>query len=462
MSPWLMPYPESFGLPMVHFWLLHAALLAGLLATLFFTAHILRQRRHPAATLGWLLAMLLLPWLAVPLYLAIGTRKLAMPIRPAVPLACGPNGQAVDRLLAHAGIGRVHSDTLILHNDGKESWSALMELVGQAHHSLDVGIFLLRADKHGIAFMEALAQRAADGVKVRLMLDGIGSLTLQRQRLEALRQAGVDVAWFVPLLHQPLRGRTNLRNHRKVVIGDGTQAWTGGRNVADEYFSTDAVWTDLSYTLDGAAALELGRLFEFDWCFATRTDAPQDPVSTTDCEGRLAILPSGPDQRRDNLHDVLVTACYGARQSIRAVTPYFVPDEALLQALCLAARRGVEVRLIMPQRSNHRWADWVRTRSLRELMAAGAQVRLVPEAMVHAKLVLFDDTLAVTGSANLDLRSLFLNFELAFLFHRRQDINAFADWVERLDARALDAQPLPASWWRETAEGLVLLAAFQI
>ncbi|MFN3750644.1 MAG: phospholipase D-like domain-containing protein [Thiobacillus sp.] len=445
---------------MSHPWLLHLALVAGVLAMLSFAAHILRQRRHPAATLGWLLFMLLLPWFAVPLYLAIGTRKLApRRIAVAAPRPC-TSDDAVDRLLAHAGIAPAGAERVQLHADGAEAWQALFDLAGGARTTLDVELFILAADARGDAFMTLLAERARAGVRVRLLIDGIGSLRLARTRLTELRAAGVDIAWFIPLLHRPLRGRTNLRNHRKLVVADGTRAWMGGRNVAEEYFAADTEWTDLSLVVEGEAAAVLAHGFERDWRFAVRAPAPAAP--TPSAGARLAVLPAGPDQPGDTLHDVLMTACYTARRRIVAVTPYFVPDEALLQALCLAARRGVEVRLILPARSNHRLADWVRARALRELAAAGASIRYVPGAMVHAKALLFDDTLGVAGSANLDIRSLFLNFELVLLLRAPADVAALDAWCARLDARADDARLPHAGPLREAAEGLVLLAAFQI
>lgn len=441
-------------------WLLHFALAAGTLAMLSFAAHILRQRRHPAATLGWLLFMLLLPWFAVPLYLAIGTRKLAPRRRMQAAALPSDSEDAIDRLLAHAGIAPCGAARIRLHADGAEAWQALREVAGSARVSLDVGLFILAGDAHGDAFMTLLAERARAGVRVRLLIDGIGSLRLARSRLARLAAAGVEVAWFIPLLHRPLRGRTNLRNHRKLVVADGARAWTGGRNVADEYFAADGVWTDLSLVVEGEAAGVLAQGFERDWRFAVRAPAAAQAAPATGT--RLAVLHSGPDQPGDPLHDVLLTACYTARRRIVAVTPYFVPDEALLQALCLAARRGVAVRLILPARSNHRLADWVRARALRELAAAGAAIRLVPDAMVHAKALLFDDTLGIVGSANLDIRSLFLNFELVLLLRQAADVAALDAWCARLDARAIDARLPPAGALREAAEGLVLLAAFQI
>ncbi len=445
---------------MSHPWLLHLALIAGTLAMLSFAAHILRQRRSPAATLGWLLFMLLLPWFAVPLYLAIGTRKLA-PRRPAQCVVPGVAGDdAVERLLAHSGIAPCGAGRLRMHADGAEAWQALQDLIRDARTTLDVGLFLLADDAHGTAFMDALAARVRAGVRVRLLIDGVGSLRVGRGSLRALRAAGVETAWFIPLLHRPLRGRTNLRNHRKIVVADGARAWTGGRNVADEYFAADGVWTDLSLQVEGEAAAVMQQGFERDWHFAVRVPAPVADVSTRGT--RMTVLYSGPDQAGDTLHDVLMTACYTARRSIVLVTPYFVPDEALLQALCLAARRGVEVSLILPARSNQRLAVWVRARALRELAAAGASIRLVPDAMVHAKAMLFDDTLGIAGSANLDIRSLFLNFEMVLLMREAGDVAALAAWCARLDARAQDAELPPAGALREAAEGLVLLAAFQI
>jgi cardiolipin synthase len=175
----------------------------------------------------------------------------------------------------------------------------------------------------------------------------------------------------------------------------------------------------------------------------------------------VQLIPSGPDQADDTLFAVLVSAFFTARRRIVAVTPYFVPDETLLLSLTLAARRGVQVELLMPARSNHHLADLARHRALRELAASGARVRLLP-GMVHAKAVLVDETWAFVGSANLDERSLFLNFELMFAFNAPEDVRRFADWVAQRAALGRDYHPRKPTLLREVGEGLLLWLAFQL
>ena len=449
---------------MGHITLLHVSLFAGVLVTALLIGHLLRQRRSPATTLGWIIFMVSAPWLAVPVYLTLGTRKLFTPNQPAFhPPEHAETGTPLARLLASAGVPPPRPGNQVSwHRDGDAAWDALVALVDSSMHTLDIALFLLRDDTRGSRFMEQLAARAEAGVRVRLLIDGIGSLLLARRGLRRLRAAGVETAWFIPLLHRPLRGRTNLRNHRKLVIADHTRAWTGGRNVADEYFAADSAWIDLSFSVAGPAVADLAQLFAADWTFARRRSHLADiAVPATAGEQTVQVIPSGPALARDTLHELMLTACYGAQRRIWIATPYFVPDEALQQALVLAARRGVDVRLLLPRRSNHRLADLARARYLRELIAAGAIVKAVPQAMQHAKALLADD-LALAGSANVDLRSLFLNFELACLFLSPSDSEALAAWLTRLDGQTVDYQPVPARWGLGLVEGLVLLAAFQI
>ena len=442
---------------------LHFSLIAGVLITALLIGHLLRQRRSPAATLGWIIFMVSAPWLAVPVYLTLGTRKLAAPAPPASQPLPAEAGTPLARLLASAGVPPPRTGNLVSwHRDGDAAWDELVAVVNGSTRTLDVALFLLRDDTRGSRFMEQLARRAEAGVRVRLLIDGIGSLLVARHGLRRLRAAGVQVAWFIPLLHRPLRGRTNLRNHRKLVIADHARAWTGGRNVADEYFAADSEWIDLSFGIAGPAVADLAQLFAADWAFARRQPPDADVVMPAAVGmSTVQVIPSGPALARDTLHELMLTACYGAQRRIWIATPYFVPDEALQQALVLAARRGVEVRLLLPRRSNHRLADLARARYLRELVAAGAIVKAVPHAMVHAKALLADD-LALAGSANVDLRSLFLNFELGCLFLSPSDSEAMAIWLSRLDAMTDEYQPAPDRWGRGLLEGVVLLAAFQI
>jgi cardiolipin synthase len=205
-------------------------------------------------------------------------------------------------------------------------------------------------------------------------------------------------------------------------------------------------------------------LFEHDWAFANGRRLDGDavpPPARPGGDAHAQMIASGPDQVDDTVYSLLITAAYRARRRIALVTPYFVPDAALLTALCLAARRGVQVDLLLPARSNHRLSDLARRRAIRTLAAAGGRIWRLPQ-MIHAKLALIDDTLALAGSANLDSRSLFLNYELMVAFHDAQAVDRFAAWFEAERAPAERLTPQRAGLLADIGEGLVLWLGFQL
>lgn len=440
----------------------------------------LHQRRHPSAAIAWVLTILLLPEVGLPLYLLFGTRKLPkaqvrQPVRRAqVDAAVAPNWAV--HLTASMGLAPPAGyHALRVHRDGAEAARALREVIESATVSLDICTFILGRDRFGAELVELLGRRAAAGVRVRLIVDGVGALMGGRRDFSAIEALGVKVVRFVPPLRSPLkwplRGRTNLRNHRKMVVADGRRLWSGGRNLAGEYFEGregQPAWIDLSFDLEGDAAAEAAAVFEADWRFANNpAHAGMGPAGAGDWPQAAAgppaaqLVPSGPDYADDTVHTLLITSCHRARSRIVAVTPYLVPDEALLSALALAARRGVVVDIVVPARSNHRLADIARNRPMRELARAGARLWLSP-AMVHAKAVVIDEHMAMVGSVNLDSRSLFLNYELMTAFYAPADIARFAAWVEALAARSMPYVARPPGLARSVGEGLVLWLAFQL
>ena len=319
---------------------------------------------------------------------------------------------------------------------------------------------------------ETLTRRAQDGIRVRLLFDGIGIYLGGRIDTRRLRAAGVQVALFVSPFRSGLPGRTNLRNHRKLVIADGCRTWAGGRNLAAEYFAGDPAqarrrvpWVDLTFDFAGALARRAQQRFDLDWAFATGTPLRETPATgaraQVDGTSRTQLIASGPDQNDDTFYTLLVSSCFAARSRILAVTPYFVPDAVLMMALTLAARRQVQVDLVLPRHSNHRLADHARHAALRELTAAGGRVWLVP-AMVHAKAVVIDAQLALAGSANLDERSLFLNYELMVAFFDPTEVERFAHWIGRHRATAERYRGQRPGLVREMGEGLVRWLAFQL
>lgn len=462
------------GLTLAYWLTVHGLVTA--VAVMFYavTAHVLQQRRHPTAAIAWVLFILLLPYVALPAFLTFGSRKQPRPRNR--PLQNKPETDAegpwaIQTALALGQPDPQPYDDLRVHADGHAALAALWETIDGAQRTIDLCTFIIGRDTVGYGLVEHLVAKARAGVKVRLMLDGLGSLMSRRPDLRPLTEAGVQFVRFVPPLHSPLKGRTNLRDHRKILVADAglpsRRLWCGGRNLAAEYFEGSAgkpAWHDLTFDLGGSFVRQASSLFEHDWAFATGTGLHQEiegPYPSTAVETSAQLIASGPDQADDTVYSLLVTAAYRARKRIALISPYFVPDAALLLALCIAARRGVQVDLLLPAKSNHRMSDVARRRSLRTLAAAGANLWTVPY-MIHAKLVVVDDTLALAGSANLDSRSLFLNYELMVAFLDGDAITRLASWFEHERAAASRLEPTRAGLLQDIAEGLVLWMGFQL
>ena len=456
----------------------HAVLVAFSLLVYVLATRIGHQYRHPSAAMAWVLGLVAFPYATLPLFLLFGTRKYARPPRHRftpervadAPMPAGAPPWAT-RLLAGMELAPAERNAVVQFQAcGAASLQALLDVIDSAEHTLELGTFLYGNDAVGQAVTAALVRCVRRGVTTRLLLDAVGSFKTSRRQQRVWQRAGIRVRRFMPLLHNPLHGRTNLRNHRKVAVADGVRLWSGGHNVAAEYFTGHAgqpAWTDLSFVVHGPLAGQAQAQFRADWHTAggrplrfNRVPALTGIAGPHD--GALAQwVPSGPDHADDTVHALLMSGAYQAQQRIRAVTPYFVPDDALLDAWCLACRRGVQVSLLVPARSNHRLADWARERALRQLVAAGAQVWLAP-GMLHAKAVVMDDELALCGSLNLDARSLFLNYESMAAFYGPTEVQWLSDWHDRQVALARPYQAHRPAWWRDILEGVVRALGFQL
>lgn len=464
----------------------HTGFVAVGLLTYIVVTRARHHRRHPYAALAWVLGIAAFPYLGLPLFLVFGTRKLVRPATQRVPMPQGPWAERTPawatRLLAALGVaGAEPSAGVAFQAEGEASLAAVQALMRGANRTLDVCTYVLGDDEVGAALAALMAERARAGVRVRLLVDAAGSLKTARAHDSLLRAAGVEQRLFMPPLGRRRR-RINLRNHRKLAVADDAQVWSGGRNLANEYFigrTGEPAWLDLSFTASGSLARQAGRLFEASWQAASGRPADprllrlpppgpsaDAPAADPDpgCAASLPLaqwVPSGPDYHEDTLHALLLSSTFHAERRLLFASPYFVPDEALLEALLLAVKRGVRVLLVLPARSNHRLADLARGRAVRELSAAGAEVRLLPR-MLHAKAVVVDEALALCGSANLDSRSFFLNYEAMVAFYDGRQIGWLAHWIEdtaRLGQAATVGTP---NWARDLAEGVVGAVAFQL
>ncbi len=384
---------------------MHSLAILVSVLTYVLTTRVIRERRPPSIAIAWVLGMIALPYVALPMYLMFGRRK--MPRKKTSPGGVRRHGRHwAEDLIESFDLAPASNAAIHLHRDGKESADALFATMQRAKFRLDVCTYILGNDPFGLEAMRRMAQCAERGVLVRLLLDGVGAIQLPHSFFVRLKTAGINTKVFSPLFARKTQGPRNLRNHRKMVIADGVHLWAGGRNIAAEYFiglHGKAAWRDLSFDLGGPVAGDAARQFEADWVAAGGEPAPSeegrpaDPASMPpEAQSRAQFLPSGPDQTEDTVHALLIDACFHVRERILAVTPYFVPDASLETALRLAARRGVQIDLVIPASSNHFLADFARNRSLRALHRAGVAIHLLP-FMNHAKAVVCDDSLALTA-----------------------------------------------------------------
>lgn len=444
---------------------IHSLLVVASVLTYILTTRAGRVRRPPSIAIAWVLGMIALPYLVLPVYLMFGRRKLPRKNLRPLDKRNFPGHWAQD-LIESFGLQAPSSAQISLHRDGSESAAALFATMSSAASRLDICTYILGDDPFGRDLMQRMVDRARAGADVRLLLDGFGAIQLPKSYFSALRRGGVQTAIFSPLLARKTQGPRNLRNHRKMVIADGARLWAGGRNLAAEYFlglAGQPPWRDLTFDLQGGVAAAAAAQFEADWVAAGGKPAAGTPEvpAPLHSTGEAQFLPSGPDQIEDTVHSLLIDACFQSRTRMLAVTPYFVPDVSLETAIRLAARRGVRIDLCIPASSNHRLADFARNRALRSLSHAGVNVHLLPY-MSHAKAVVFDDMIALSGSVNLDSRSLLLNYECAVVFYGSAEIKWLADWIEALIPQTTPFESQPPGLMRDVCEGLLLTVAYQL
>jgi cardiolipin synthase len=447
---------------------LHSLFSVISLLTYALTTRVERERRPPSIAIAWVLGMIALPYVILPIYIFFGRRKLPRRVLrgPGIGTHCA---HWAEDLIESFGLAPCAPASVDFHQDGAASAAALFDTVANATRRLDICTYILGNDAFGREAMQHMMDRARSGVQVRFLIDGVGAIQLPRSCFREMENAGIEIAIFSPLFARKTQGPRNLRNHRKMAIADGVRLWAGGRNIAAEYFvgvNGAKPWRDLSFDLRGPVAAAAAAQFEADWVAAGGTPAPAvapDAAASVPgpAAGRAQFLPSGPDQAEDTVESLLIDACFHARRRILAVTPYFLPDAGLETALRLAARRGIIIDLVLPAVSNHRLADFARNRALRSLRDAGVRVHLLP-SMIHAKAVVFDESLALSGSVNLDSRSLLLNYECAVVFYGAAEIAWLAHWVQALIPEARPYESRPPGLWRDIVEGLLLAVAYQL
>ncbi|BFM05322.1 cardiolipin synthase [Halioxenophilus aromaticivorans] len=451
------------------YYLYHILLISGELLILSTLLHMLYQRRNPASMVAWLLFMVMVPYVAVFLYFIFGRRKQASRYTKSDvslgALSNNANHQAVIQGLLTGEQQNLPQQSVTFYTDGQQAYQALTQAIVQARRQINFSTYVFKNDDVTQQLLELLTQRAKSGVKVRLLIDALGSpgVYFWQRPFKALREAGGEVVFFMPLLKIPFRNYINLRNHRKIYLIDEHKVFSGGMNLSSEYLGPTADnnrWHDTLFEIDGLAALGFSKIFASDWLYAAKETLTVSDESAIECVGdtRVQVVPSGPDLKGDVLYEALLNAIFDAKKRLWIVTPYFIPDESLSRALVIAQNRGVDVRIITPRTSNHLVADLARASFMSELYEHKVGLYLVEGVMVHAKAVLFDDHAALLGSVNLDNRSLFLNYEVATFVASPRLVAEVDEWMAGLMAES--AEKIPSrSHLRRVLENLMRIFA---
>jgi cardiolipin synthase len=444
-------------------WLItHAEIVLLSALVLIAAAFMLQQRRSPQSTAAWLLFLIAAPYIAVPIFVSLSVRKRApgADVLHLEQIGQQAHASQIDTMLRSYHLpGATGGHDFVLLGKPDIARDALFDMVDNASEQIDALFYIVANDHVGHDFVMALTAKAQRGVRVRLVIDRLGTLNAPTSALRHLKAAGGDVRFFSPLRRGLMRGHLNLRNHRKFMVVDQKAAFGGGMNIAKEYLtSSDDAWTDLAFTLRGPAVVSFTQLFESDWRGAGgAAEAVSDIAQHGDGSAVVQLVPSGPDLRQDALHDVLVNAIHRAETRVWIATPYFLPTDGLSEALCVAGRRGVDVRILIPMTSNQKIADFARGAYLRDLQSAGCQIMLFKPGMMHSKAGILDDS-AYVGSNNLDVRSMLLNFEDALFVHDTDSVSKLAQWFLDL-APDCDVGIPQASTLRRIGEGLFRIGA---
>ncbi len=314
--------------------------------------------------------------------------------------------------------------------DGEEKFSAMREAILSAKHHIHIEYFIIRDDELGREIVSLLAKKAAEGVEVRAIFDAAGTFRIHKKKFFAdICRAGGDVRIFFPLKIPFLNTRLHFRNHRKILVIDGKVGFIGGFNIGDEYLGKGELgyWRDTHLKIRGAAVASLQRRFVMDWnysapnarLFVTAEVSEYFPVDLVQEYGKakVQIASSGPDSPDRAIYSGYISLIGQAKESIYIHTPYFIPDEAMFTALLLAARSGVDVRIVIPCKPDHPFVYWANHSYLGDLLDAGVRGYVYNDGFIHSKASVFDGRVTTVGTANWDIRSFKLNFETnAFVY----------------------------------------------
>ncbi|MDE6269101.1 MAG: cardiolipin synthase [Muribaculaceae bacterium] len=461
-------------------WLYWALMTAYGITVLSVIVVILSENRAPVKSLAWVTVLLLLPAVGLLLYFFFGRnistkrvisrrnlRRLKRRESLRRPdfnhLHLSPESiQQVRLTHALTGARFYHGNRALTYAEGADKFNALLADIASARHYIHMQYYIIADDVIGRRVQQALIARAREGVKVRIIFDHVGSYGTSSRFFREMREAGIEVAPFFKVVFPLFATRLNWRNHRKIVIIDGTVGYIGGMNIADRYVTGGKAghWRDLHLRVTGPAVASLQFAFAVDWNFMgndllDETVAPGKPTTAHGDRGGektgedpvlgMQLITSGPTSHWSNVGMVFMKAIANAKRRVFIMTPYFIPDESLLRALQAASLAKVDVRIMMPRRPDSRMLRYASSSYVAECLRAGIKVYLYEKGMFHSKALIIDDELSTVGSTNFDFRSFDHNFE-ANMFIYSREYNAWL--TEQFKADMADSTRVNPEQWR--------------
>ncbi|WP_243109437.1 cardiolipin synthase [Anaerophilus nitritogenes] len=422
--------------------------------TIFISIVIFMENKNPSKTIAWLLVLTLIPVIGFIFYLFMGqnvrkkkifNKKKSKDFLYFEQMANGQRdaieGKALfkeDKSFVKKRLIRlilnsakspftVNNKVKVLSN-GDETFSSILESLKEAKDHIHLEYFIIKDDHIGKIIKNILMNRAREGLKVRVIYDSVGSWRLSRKYLREMKEAGVEIYGFSPVVFPILSRKLNYRNHRKIIVIDGKIGFVGGLNIGDEYLGKNpylGFWRDSHVKVEGEAVYALQNIFLRDWMFVTKEVISFShryyPKLSYYGEQLVQMIASGPDTDWQSIMQAYFLIIASAEDRIWINTPYLVPGESIMLALKTAALSGVDVRIILPEKPDHKTVFWASLSHVEELLEAGVKIYQYKKGFIHGKIMLVDGEAASIGTANLDLRSFEINFEVnAFIYD--QDI----------------------------------------
>lgn len=404
--------------------------------------HVLMDNRQPAKTMAWALVIYFVPFVGIIFYIFFGinTRRERMVSQKSLDQLTKrsmlefveqqalrvpeSHRQLVDLFINQNLALPFKNNHVDIFTDGHDYFLSLLRDLGRARNHIHIDMYILADDAIGRLISDVLIDKASQGVEVKIIYDDVGCWNVRNSFFERMREAGIDVCSFLPVRFPSFTRKVNYRNHRKIIVIDGLTGYIGGMNIARRYVGGDGMkkWRDTMLRVRGRAVYALQRAFLVDWYFVDRTlianrkyYPPMDDVEPNNCLAQ--VVTSSPVAKYPDIMQGYVRMILSARRYIYIQTPYFIPNEPVLFALRVAALGGIDVRIMVPWRTDALFVEWAGRSYLRNVVNAGAKVLLYKGGFLHSKMIISDDSIASCGSTNIDFRSFENNFESNIFFY---------------------------------------------